>query len=118
MNSVPILNEVRHEMARTEPREHNYVISFTLMPITPTDMELLEHALGTGPIVAESKGYGTCRVQLTGRRNVWSVQHMNAMGTVILDTIEIGDVPIALLAGEEDFEDSAERIRELLEDDL
>jgi hydrogenase-1 operon protein HyaF len=37
------------------------------------------------------------------------------MDPVILDTLEIGDVPVAVTAANEDFEDSAERLAEILE---
>jgi hydrogenase-1 operon protein HyaF len=44
---------------------------------------------------------------------VWSVQFFNTMDTILLDTVEIGDVPIVACAAEEDFRDSAERLREI-----
>jgi hydrogenase-1 operon protein HyaF len=37
------------------------------------------------------------------------------MGNVILDTLEIGGVPVSVLAAKEDFEDSSERLAEILE---
>jgi hydrogenase-1 operon protein HyaF len=36
------------------------------------------------------------------------------MGSVILDTLEVGGVPVAVLAAREDFEDSAVRLAEIL----
>lgn len=115
MNAPPLLTEIAHEMER-EHRTHNHVISFTLLPMNGADMRLLESVLGPGPVALESKGYGTCVVQGTGARGVWSVQHRNVMGEVVLDTLEVGDVPEGVLAANEDFEDSIIRIEELLED--
>jgi hydrogenase-1 operon protein HyaF len=37
------------------------------------------------------------------------------MDTPILDTLEIGDVPAAVCAANEDFVDSAERLGEIIE---
>jgi hydrogenase-1 operon protein HyaF len=37
------------------------------------------------------------------------------MDTIILDTLEVGDVPVSLCAADEDFQDSAERLGEILE---
>jgi hydrogenase-1 operon protein HyaF len=54
-------------------------------------------------------------VLATGLRDVWSVQFRNAMDTTILDTLEIGDVPAAARAANEDFQDSAERLGEIIE---
>jgi hydrogenase-1 operon protein HyaF len=51
----------------------------------------------------------------TGLRHVWAVQYVNGMGSVILDTLEVGGVPVSVLAAKEDFEDSAERLAEILQ---
>ncbi len=71
--------------------------------------------LGAGPVQLTSRGYGTCRVLATGARNVWSVQFYNAMDTIILDTLEICTIPAVAIAAEDDFKDSAVRIREIEE---
>ncbi|UEM19388.1 hydrogenase expression/formation protein [Skermanella mucosa] len=115
MNVMPVLAELRARTAAYVQGDRNHVISFTLFPMNETDMAFLKLTLGMGPVQAVSRGYGTCRVTLTGQRHVWSVQYLNAMDTVILDTMEIGDVPVALSAADEDFQDSAERLGEILE---
>ena len=43
------------------------------------------------------------------------VQYLNAMGVVVLDTLEIGDVPVALRALPQDLEDSTARLAALLD---
>jgi hydrogenase-1 operon protein HyaF len=113
MNALPVLAEVR---ARARDHEHgtpNHVINFTLLPLTPTDSEYIVRVLGEGGLRIRSDGYGSCRIVMTGLRRVWSVQFLNTMGNVVLDTLEVGDVPASALAAREDFEDSAERLREL-----
>lgn len=115
MNVVPVLAELRHRSRRWHPGEPNHVVSFTLLPMSEDDMAFLEAQLGHGPVRGESKGFSRCRVELTQVRNIWSVQHFNAMGKLILDTIEVGDVPSALMAGGHDFEDSATRLGEWLQ---
>ena len=70
--------------------------------------------LGQVPLVIRSGGYGSSRVFATGLRHVWAVQYVNGMGSVILDTLEVGGVPVSVLAAREDFEDSAERLAEIL----
>jgi hydrogenase-1 operon protein HyaF len=114
MNAMPLLSELRHRMQAPQDGSANHVISFTQLPMSDADMAFVQERLGHGPIEAESRGYGRCRVELTSRRNIWSVQFLNAMGTVILDTLEVGGPPEVLLAAREDFEDSAERLSELL----
>lgn len=114
MNVMPVLQEVAYHQAAWQPQQPTHTISFTLLPMNDVDMPFLKATLGVGPVQAESGGYGTCRVALTGLRNVWSVQFLSAMGNVILDTLEIGDVPVALCAARQDLEDSAARLEELL----
>ena len=47
--------------------------------------------------------------------NVWSVQFFNVADAILLDTIEVGDVPTVVIAAEEDFRDAAVRLREIEE---
>ncbi|HYH19441.1 MAG TPA: hydrogenase expression/formation protein [Azospirillum sp.] len=115
MNVLPVLAEVRDRAATYVSGTPNHVISFTLLPMNPVDLEVLQATLGTGPVLALSRGYSSCRVVLTARRNVWSVQYMNTQDKVVLDTLEVGDVPLAVRAADEDFADSAARLKEILE---
>jgi hydrogenase-1 operon protein HyaF len=115
MNVMPVLAEIRERQAAHRPGAASHIINFTLLPMSPADMTHLQATLGNGPIQLLSRGYGSCRVLATGARDVWSVQFRNAMDTVILDTLEIGDVPAAARAADEDFQDSAERLGEIIE---
>jgi hydrogenase-1 operon protein HyaF len=114
MNVLPLLAELRHRMKTWQRGQPNHVVSFTLLPMSDVDMRFAEAQLKHGPVRAESKGHGRCVIELTGHHNLWSVQYFNNMGAVILDTIEVGDAPAALVAGREDFEDSAQRLAEVL----
>jgi hydrogenase-1 operon protein HyaF len=115
MNAFPILGEVREKMRSWQPGEPNHVVNFTLMPMTPVDSTLLARVLGRSAFESNSRGFGWCKVYLTAHRNVWGVQYFNGMGKVILDTVEIGDIPVALLASQDDYADSALRLGEILE---
>jgi len=115
MNVMPVLAEISERMVSHKPGDPTHTISFTLLPMSEVDMEFLQQTLGDGPVRLLSRGYGTCRVLSTGARNVWSVQFFNSMETIILDTLEIGDVPSAARAADEDFQDSAQRLKEIYE---
>jgi len=52
---------------------------------------------------------------MTGLLHGWAVQYLDGLGAVILDTLESGDLPDAVLASPEDFEDSAVRLSDMLE---
>jgi hydrogenase-1 operon protein HyaF len=115
MNAPALLHELQERSAAYQPGAENHVINFTLLPLTEVDAQVLTSVLGQVPLVIRSGGYGSSRVFATGLRHVWAVQYVNGMGNVILDTLEIGGVPVSVLAAKEDFEDSSERLAEILE---
>lgn len=113
MNVMPLLAEIADRMEGWRPGTPSHVVNFSLLPMTADDMAYLQGFLGRGAVTLAARGYGTCRVQATGARHVWSVQYSNAGDEVVLDTLEIGGVPEAVLAATEDFRDSALRLREI-----
>ena len=115
MNALALLTELNERSAGWDGSPENHVINFTLLPITEADAEVITTVLGQIPLVIRGGGYGSCRIFATGLRHVWAAQYMNASGKVILDTLEVGGVPVAALAAREDFEDSAKRLVEMME---
>lgn len=115
MNAPAILAEIAERAAMWRPGTINHVINFTLLPLTPADTDAITTVLGQVPLTIVSGGYGTCRIMATNVRHVWAVQYLNANGAIILDTVEIGDVPEAARAAQVDFEDSAVRLGEIME---
>lgn len=115
MNVMPVLAEISARSGRYKLGQRNHVISFTLLPMNEQDQQHLQATLGRGPVHITSRGYGRCRVLSTGVRHVWAVQFFSASDEVVLDTVEIGDVPEAARAAKEDFEDSSVRMREIAE---
>jgi len=90
------------------------VINLTLFPMTPDDHAVLTQALPVGPVAMISRGFGNCHVTSTGLRDVWRVQYFNNMNTLILNTIEVVDVPDVVLAAVEDLTDTRERLADLV----
>jgi hydrogenase-1 operon protein HyaF len=76
---------------------------------------MLERALPGGSVAIMSRGFGNCRITSTTARNVWRVQYFNSMNTLILNTIEVVDVPEVALAAPEDLDDTRERLAELID---
>jgi hydrogenase-1 operon protein HyaF len=89
-------------------------MNLTLFPLTVEDHRVLERALPVGDVAIISRGFGNCRITSTATRDVWRVQYFNSMNTLILNTIEVVDVPEVALAADEDLLDSRERLAELI----
>ena len=116
MNGLAVLAEVNEHAARwDDTSEYNRVLNFTLLPMSPVDQQLLIDVLGRAELALESGGFGQCRVMATTVRNVWAVQYVNALGNTILDTLEIGRIPDAVLAAQEDFDETSRRLEQILE---
>ncbi|WP_375778951.1 hydrogenase expression/formation protein [Bradyrhizobium sp. ma5] len=114
MNVLPVLAEIRERARAWRSGMRAHVINLTLLPMSAIDLAFLQQSVGNGPVQLIFRGYGSCRVQATGIRNVWSVQFFNSMDNIIQDTLEVGGVPLVALAADEDFEDSAERLHEII----
>jgi hydrogenase-1 operon protein HyaF len=115
MNAPALIAEIRAQMRGRRAGAPAHVINLTLFPMTPEDHQALDRALPVGPVAVISRGFGNCRITSTGVRDVWRVQYFNSMNTLILNTIEIVDVPEVALAGAEDLDDSRGRLAELID---
>jgi len=114
MNAPAILNELLESSRKYRAGQAAHVINLSLLPMSPEDLQYLFEAFGTGTVSILSRGYGNCRITSTRLANVWWVQYFNSMDQIILNTIEVVDVPEVALAADEDFQDSIERLGEWL----
>ena len=114
-NAAPLLTEINDKLPEYRAGSVPHVINLSLLPHTSEDIDYLSARLGSGPVVILSRGYGNCRITSTATRNVWWVQYFNSQETLILNTLEISDVPEVACAAQEDIEDSAQRLLEILE---
>jgi hydrogenase-1 operon protein HyaF len=115
INARPVLAELNDQAPGWRPGDTPHVINLTLLPQTDADLGYLDRTLGVGPIDILSRGYGNCRISATALANCWWVRHYNSDERLILNTLEVVDVPAAALAAQVDIEDSAERLAEILE---
>ncbi len=113
MNVMPVLTEIADRALIHRPGEDNHVINLSLLPMSRVDLDHLDAVLGRGPVRLRATGHGTCDIRATGLGRVWSVRFRNASGELILDTLEIGDVPVAARATDVDFAESAVRLAEI-----
>ena len=115
LNAPPVLVELVDRAAAWRPGQEAHVVNLTLLPQTEADLAYLQAQLGQGPVTLLSRGYGNCRISATGLARVWWVQHFNSEDKLILDTLVVTDVPAEALAAQEDMEDSAARLAEILD---
>jgi hydrogenase-1 operon protein HyaF len=114
MNAPPLLAELNAKIADYRPGGEAHTINLSLLPQTEQDLEFLAQRLGGGSATILSRGYGNCRITATGTQHVWWVQYFNSEDTLILNTLEVSDVPSVACASPEDIVDSCERLQEIL----
>jgi hydrogenase-1 operon protein HyaF len=103
------------QRAAAERRPQPHVVNLTLLPMSPQDIGWLDMVLGTGRVLILSRGYGNCRVTNTRRPHTWRVVYYNSQDTVILNTVEVCQLPDVVGAAPEDLADSHERLAEVLQ---
>ncbi|GBQ91338.1 HupH hydrogenase expression protein [Gluconacetobacter johannae DSM 13595] len=113
VNAPAILTELLDRSAAWHPGRAAHVVNLSLLPHTPEDLELIARVLGRGGVTILSRGYGNCRIEATATPHVWRVRYFNSMDTLILDTIEVAEVPEIACAAREDIADSATRLAEI-----
>lgn len=111
-NAPWLLTELQEQVAKGAS---GYVLNLTLLPLTDEDLSFLTQQLGIGKTAILSRGYGNCRITATAIRHVWWVQYYNSTDTLILNTLEVVEVPLVAYASPEDIADSATRLREIRE---
>lgn len=116
INGRAVLTEILDRSARYRSGDSAYVLNLSLLPMGEADLAYLDAALGRGGVTLLSRGYGNCRITAAGPANVWWVQYFNSTDVLILNTVEIVDVPLVARAAAEDLVDSAERLAEILEE--
>jgi hydrogenase-1 operon protein HyaF len=115
MNAPALHHEIRSLSAQWQAGRAAHVINLSLLPVTPDDLAWLDEQLGRISFSILSRGFGNCRITATALPFVWWVQYFNNMEKLILNSIEIVDLPAVALAAVEDYEESAIRLAEWIE---
>lgn len=114
MNAPALITELQDHRQQWRAGQPAEVVNLTLLPLTPQDIGFLDDQLGTGRVLILSRGYGNCRITDTRVPNTWRVVYYNSQDTVILNSVEVTDLPEVACAAREDLEDSLERLTEVL----
>ena len=115
LNAHHVLAELAQHRAAWSPGRPNEVINLTLLPMSPADIAWMDHVLGTGRVLILSRGYGNCRILSTRVPHTWRVIYYNSQDHVILNTVEVGELPAVACAAAEDRADSHERLAEVMQ---
>ncbi len=105
-NALPILNEIRHAVARLAEQGEPTRIDLAAMPFGPGDEERLMALLGQGEVEAKVDALGPTRVWETRFPGVWVLDYANVDGERIALQIEVDEVPQLLRTQEDDIKDS------------
>ncbi|WP_372656636.1 hydrogenase expression/formation protein [Hydrogenophaga sp.] len=114
-NAPLLLTEIEDQWKQWRAGQPAYVINLTLLPMSVEDIGFMDHHLGTGRVLILSRGYGNCRITNTCSPHTWRVVYYNSQDVVILNTVEITELPDVAQAAQEDLEDSYDRLKEVLE---
>lgn len=115
MNSPMLLTEIEDAWLKWQAGQPPHVINLTLLPMDVPDISFMDHQLGTGRVLVLSRGYGNCRITNTRMPNCWRVVYYNSQDLVILNTVEVIDLPEVACAADVDLHDSHERLGEVLQ---
>jgi hydrogenase-1 operon protein HyaF len=115
MNSPMLLTEIEDAWLQWQSGSPPHVINLTLLPMDVPDISFMDHQLGTGRVLILSRGYGNCRITNTRMPNCWRVVYYNSQDLVILNTVEVIDLPEVACAAVVDLQDSHERLAEVLQ---
>ncbi|MFM2058546.1 MAG: hypothetical protein RLY71_2931 [Pseudomonadota bacterium] len=119
LNAPAILSELaehrQHWPLRRARGAHAEVVNLTLLPLTLEDIAWLDHQLGTGRVLILSRGYGNCRITNSAVAHTWRVVYYNSQDSVILNSVEVTDIPEVACAAPDDLADSEERLAEVLQ---
>lgn len=113
-NAPALLAEIEDQWRVWRPGQPAHVVNLTLLPMSVQDIGFLDHHLGTGRVLILSRGYGNCRITNTRMPNCWRVVYYNSQDVVILNTVEVTELPDVAQAAQEDLDDSHERLAEVL----
>lgn len=113
-NAPMVLVELADHRHRWRAGDTAQVVNLTLLPLTVEDITFMDAQLGTGRVLILSRGYGNCRITNCCVANTWRVVYYNSQDTVILNSVEVTDMPDVACAAHEDLVDSTERLAEVL----
>ena len=110
-NVKPLLNEIRHALAKLLDDREPSVIDLRSLPLAPGEEEKLLNTLGHGEVHASLNALGPTEIVETGYPGVWVVLHYNTDREVIGKFIEICEIPELLRSQQGDIREGLEQLQ-------
>ncbi len=108
-----MLQEVLRRAQKTRAEGPVHVVNLTLAALGPAELQALDQRLGNGPVSGVCLGFSTTRFASTAVQNVWRVRYYDQAERLILDTLEIVQIPEAIAAQRDEIRRSVTRLLEL-----
>jgi hydrogenase-1 operon protein HyaF len=115
-NALPLLNEVRHALARLIDTGEPTQIDLGAMPFGPGDEDRLMDLLGSGEVTATVNVLGPTRIRETAFAGVWIVEYLNADEQRMALHLEIDLVPRLIRVQPDDLPDALRDLDEVLDE--
>ena len=114
MNAPTLLQELHDQRQQWRAGQSAHLVNLSFLLLSAADFDCLEEQLCTGRVVILSRGYVNCRISSTCVPNTWRVVYYNSQDAMILNSIEVVDMPEVACAAPEDLVDSEQRLREVM----
>lgn len=83
-------------------------------PLSPTDMNFLLAALGSGKTTAEISGFAKTRIDSTRVKGLWRTRVFNNQGKPLLDALSVTLIPPEIPAGLDDWPETLKALSSLI----
>ena len=110
-NGRAVLMELERLLQQLVDNGQESSIDLRSLPLSPTDLQLLQDQLGRGEVEVEVSALGPSTVMETGIHGIWWVRHYNSNDEVMAEFLEITLCPDIIRAHPADVRDSLEALR-------
>lgn len=113
-NLHPILCQLNEALGALIDSDTRSVIDLRALPFSPGEEKELKKLLGDGEVSALLKTLGETELWETSYPGVWWIEHRNAEGERVAQTLEVTWIPDILRSQPEDAKHARQRLKELL----
>ncbi|MEM0909448.1 MAG: hydrogenase expression/formation C-terminal domain-containing protein [Pseudomonadota bacterium] len=109
-----LIHELNKRGKEYSASSQSFVVNLASLPMNKDDMSDLENLLGIDEVNMCSRVYGNCQISATSCINTWWIKYFDAKDRVLLNTLEVVDIPSITKASNRDIAYSALRIKNTL----